>query len=77
MLLSNLRKFQVEKDASGTPQATVVLEATLLRSQSAANKLLDHVDGWQKVYSDDIATIHVRTSGAAHTAEPAVDSKAK
>lgn len=31
MLLSNLRKFQVEKDASGTPQATVVLEATLLR----------------------------------------------
>lgn len=31
MLLSNLRKFQVEKDASGTPQASVVLEATLLR----------------------------------------------
>jgi cholesterol transport system auxiliary component len=31
LLLSNLRKFQVEKDASGTPQATVVLEATLLR----------------------------------------------
>ena len=30
-LLSNLRKFQVEKDASGTPQATVVLEATLPR----------------------------------------------
>ncbi len=31
LLLSNLRKFQVEKDPSGTPQATVVLEATLLR----------------------------------------------
>jgi cholesterol transport system auxiliary component len=31
LLLSNLRKFQVENDASGTPQATVVLEATLLR----------------------------------------------
>jgi cholesterol transport system auxiliary component len=31
LLLSNLRKFQVEKDASRTPQATVVLEATLLR----------------------------------------------
>ena len=29
--MSNLRKFQVEKDASGTPQATVVLEAALLR----------------------------------------------
>jgi cholesterol transport system auxiliary component len=31
LLLSNLRKFQVEKDASGTGQATVMLEATLLR----------------------------------------------
>ena len=31
LLLSNLRKFQVEEDASGTPRATVVLEATLLR----------------------------------------------
>jgi cholesterol transport system auxiliary component len=31
LLLSNLRKFQVENDLSGTPQATVVIEATLLR----------------------------------------------
>jgi len=31
LLLSNLRKFQVENDASNTPQATVVLEVTLLR----------------------------------------------
>jgi cholesterol transport system auxiliary component len=31
LLLSNLRKFQVEKDPSGTLQATVVFEATLLR----------------------------------------------
>jgi cholesterol transport system auxiliary component len=31
LLLSNLRKFQVARDASGTPQATVVIEATLLR----------------------------------------------
>jgi cholesterol transport system auxiliary component len=31
LLLSNLRKFQVEYDLSGTPQATVVIEATLLR----------------------------------------------
>ena len=53
------------------------IEATLMRSQSAATKLLDHVDGWQKIYSDDIATIHVRKSGAAHTVEPAVDPKAK
>jgi hypothetical protein len=53
------------------------IEATLMRTQSAATKLLDHIDGWQKVYADDIATIHVRTSGAVHTVEPAVDPKSK
>ena len=40
------------------------IEATLMRTQSAATKLLDHIDGWQKVYADDIATIHVRKAGA-------------
>ena len=39
------------------------IEATLMRTQSAATKLLDHMDGWQKVYTDDIATIHVRKPG--------------
>ena len=34
---------------------------------------LIYFDGWQKVYADDIATIHVRKVGAVHTAEPAVD----
>ncbi|MGO8913103.1 MAG: hypothetical protein ACLQDM_27790 [Bradyrhizobium sp.] len=53
------------------------IEATLMRTQSAATKLLDHVDGWQKVYTDDVATIHVRKDGAVHTVEPAVDPKAK
>jgi hypothetical protein len=53
------------------------IEATLMRTQSAATKLLDHVDGWQKVYADDIATIHVRKPGAVHTIEPAVDPKPK
>src|SRR5262245_38722441 len=53
------------------------IEATLLRTQSAATKLLDRVDGWQKIYSDDIATIHLRKAGAMHTAEPAVSAKAK
>jgi hypothetical protein len=53
------------------------IEATLMRTQSAATKLLDHMDGWQKVYSDDIATIHVRKSDAVHTAEPVVDPKTK
>lgn len=48
------------------------IEATLMRTQSAATKLLDHVDGWQKIYADDIATIHLRKPGAVHTAAPAV-----
>jgi hypothetical protein len=52
------------------------IEATLMRTQSAATKLLDHIDGWQKVYADDIATIHLRKPGAVHGAEPAVDAKA-
>jgi hypothetical protein len=53
------------------------IEATLMRTQSAATKLLDHMDGWQKVYADDIATIHLRKPGAVHSAEPAVDPTAK
>jgi hypothetical protein len=48
------------------------IEATLMRTQSAATRLLDHIDGWQKVYMDEIATIHVRKPGAVHTAEPVV-----
>ena len=52
------------------------IEATLMRTQSAATKLLDHLDGWQKVYADDIATIHLRKPGAVHTVEPAVAPKA-
>jgi hypothetical protein len=53
------------------------IEATLMRTQSAATTLLDHMDGWQKIYADDIATIHVRTPGAAHTAEPLVSPVAR
>lgn len=53
------------------------IEATLMRTQSAATKLLDHIDGWEKVFADDIATIHVRKAGAVHASEPAVEMKAK
>jgi len=48
------------------------IEATLMRTQSAATVLLDHMDGWQKIYSDDIATIHLRKPGAPHAVEPLV-----
>ena len=53
------------------------IEATLMRTQSAATKLLDHIDGWQKVYADDIATIHLRKAGAVHSIEPAVEPGAR
>jgi hypothetical protein len=52
------------------------IEATLMRTQSAATKLLDRMDGWQKVYCDDIATIHVRRAGAVHTADPTISPTA-
>lgn len=53
------------------------IEATLLHPQSAAAKLLDHVDGWQKIHSDDIAIVHLRKPGVVHTAEPAVSALPK
>jgi hypothetical protein len=48
------------------------IEATLPRTQSAAAKLLDHLDGWQKVHADGIATIHLRRPGAMHHAVPVI-----
>lgn len=50
------------------------IEATLLRTQSAAAKLLDHLDGWRKVYDDGIATIHLRQPGAVHLAQPTISA---
>jgi hypothetical protein len=50
------------------------VEATLLRPQSAVTTLLDHMDGWTKIYADDIATIHVRQSNAKPSAEPTLRS---
>jgi hypothetical protein len=35
------------------------------------------MDGWQKIYSDEVATIHLRKTGALHTAEPGADWNAK
>lgn len=49
------------------------IDATLLRSEDAVTELLDHVDGWQRVYSDEVATIHLRKPGAAHSADPRID----
>jgi hypothetical protein len=49
------------------------IKATLMRTQSAATKLLDHMDGWQKIYSDDIAAIHLRKHDALHSVEPVIN----
>jgi hypothetical protein len=48
------------------------IEATLLRTQSAANRLMAHIDGWQQVYADDIATIYVHKPDAVHAVDPLV-----
>ena len=70
-------KFVVEHDhALAAPDGLFRLldkyeiEATLLRTQSPAAQLLDHVDGWQKIHSDETATVHLRKARALHTMEP-------
>jgi hypothetical protein len=37
------------------------IDAVLLPPSTPAISLLDRLDGWQRVYSDDIAVVHVRT----------------
>jgi len=48
------------------------IDATLLRRQTPAAQLLDHVDGWKKVFADDNAVAHVRDPSARHTREPEI-----
>jgi hypothetical protein len=48
------------------------IDTTLTRTLRAANRLLDHIDGCQKVYSSDVAMLHVRASGAAQMVNPPV-----
>ncbi len=43
---------------------TYKIDATLLRPDTPAVGLLDKLDGWQRVYADDMAVVHVRKSGA-------------
>jgi hypothetical protein len=35
------------------------------------------MDGWEKIYSDEVATIHLRKADALHTASPVVEPDAK
>ena len=36
------------------------IDATMLRPETPAASLLDHVEGWQRIYADDKAIVHVR-----------------
>lgn len=74
-------RFMVELDDAMTlksPDALFNLltsqriDATLLRRQTPAAQLLDHVDGWRKVFADENAVAHVRDPSARHTAEPEI-----
>jgi hypothetical protein len=38
------------------------IDAVLLTPATPATTLLDHLDGWQRVYSDETAVLHVRTA---------------
>ena len=40
------------------------IDATLLAPGTPANALLDRLQGWKRVYADDVAVLHVRTSPA-------------
>ncbi|MDB5504984.1 MAG: hypothetical protein JWR89_4886 [Tardiphaga sp.] len=41
------------------------IDATLLAPASPAAQFLDHLNGWQRLYADDIAVIHIRRANLA------------
>jgi hypothetical protein len=47
------------------------IDATLLVAASPAAQVLDHVQGWKRLYADETAVIHVRTNQARMNAMPA------
>lgn len=44
---------------------TYKIDATLLTPDTPAAGLLDRLGGWQRIYADDIAVVHIRKRGAA------------
>jgi hypothetical protein len=38
------------------------IDAVLLTPETPAATLLDHIGGWQRVYSDENAVVHIRTA---------------
>lgn len=43
---------------------TYEIGATLLTPATPAAGLLDRLDGWQRIYADDVAVVHIRKAGA-------------
>jgi hypothetical protein len=41
------------------------IDVTLLAPAAPANGLLDRLKGWQRVYADNIAVVHVRRAAGA------------
>lgn len=41
------------------------IDATIMYPTTPAARLLDHVDGWQRVFANDIAVVHVRIAPGA------------
>jgi len=42
------------------------IDATLLVPKSPGARVLDHIKGWQRLYADDVAVIHIRQPNADH-----------
>ncbi|MBX9819217.1 hypothetical protein [Afipia birgiae] len=74
-------RFMVELDRAMTLKSPDALfdmlkshriDATLLRRSTPAAQLLDHVDGWKKIFADDDVVAHVRDPSARHSAGPEI-----
>lgn len=46
---------------------TYRIDATLLTPETPAARLMDHLDGWTKVFDDGVAVVHVRTGPAGNS----------
>ncbi|QOG19818.1 MULTISPECIES: hypothetical protein [Bradyrhizobium] len=44
---------------------TYRIDATLLNTTTPAAQIMDHLSGWKRIYTDDVAVVHVRDDVAA------------
>lgn len=48
------------------------IDATLLDRKAPAAQILDQVDGWRKIFIDDLVVVHVRDAVARYSVEPEI-----